>query len=484
MVCFLGKLQIYNQKEARYMDDTKKQRMQQLNHVRRDLDSGGFVLVLDTGAVLGPEAVAMLQALYSRSPKSVFEHLEDVRKRGAEKFMQSYYVGYGHKSIGDCASVTVFIEGVSILAAKAIQDTQLYNGQEVSTRYVDFATQSFIDPVGTDESKQIHEELRQFYIDSRPILVGHLKKKYPRPEDSSEAVYEKAINARAFDVLRGFLPAGASTNLSWHTTLRHAADHLMRLRHHPMKEVQNIALQLEEALAEAFPNSFVHKKYPKTEEYVQWAMKNDYYYFSHLNAKQENSLVAKYSFSFDETALQEYRTIFERRPEKTEMPKWIADAGEAKFEFFLDFGSYRDLQRHRAVNQRMPILTTKYGFGDWYLDEMPAELAHEAELFLNKIKSQISALYVDKVTAQYYIPMGYLVAHQICGDLSALVYLLERRAGSTVHPTLQRLARKIANRLGSYLQDKFDLSLPMRSIDEEEIIFDIRRGHEDIVRKS
>jgi thymidylate synthase ThyX len=51
--------------------------------------------------------------------------------------METFYVGYGHASIADCGSTTIFIEGISILADKAIQDWQLYSGQETSTRYID-----------------------------------------------------------------------------------------------------------------------------------------------------------------------------------------------------------------------------------------------------------------------------------------------------------------------------------------------------------
>lgn len=56
----------------------------------------------------------------------MIEHLKRVESVGPEKFMKSYYVGYGHKSIGDCGTTTIFVENVSMLAAKAIQDTQLY----------------------------------------------------------------------------------------------------------------------------------------------------------------------------------------------------------------------------------------------------------------------------------------------------------------------------------------------------------------------
>ena len=99
-----------------------------------------------------PEDTAMLQALYSRSPESVAKHVEKVRQTGSGKFMETFYVGYGHSSIADCGSTTLFIEGLSILADKALQDWPLYCGQETSTRYVDMAKQPIIDPLNTEQS--------------------------------------------------------------------------------------------------------------------------------------------------------------------------------------------------------------------------------------------------------------------------------------------------------------------------------------------
>ncbi len=90
---------------------------------------------------LTPEDMAMLQALYSRDPRSVIVHMEKVQKSGSGNFMGQFYVNYGHKSIGDCGSTTMFIEDVSMLVAKAIQDWALYSGQEASTRYLDMSKQ-------------------------------------------------------------------------------------------------------------------------------------------------------------------------------------------------------------------------------------------------------------------------------------------------------------------------------------------------------
>jgi len=187
-----------------------RSRIKTLNHVVRELPGGGKVLVLDTGAVITPEAEAMLQALHSRSIGGVTEHLRVLAERGSEKFMSTYYVGYGHKSIGDCGSCTIFVEGVSMLVAKAIQDWQLYSGQEASTRYIDFANQAFVDPVGSNTSMEILESWRSFYLAGVQKMPDELKKRFPRQAHEKEGVYDKAIYARAFDIMRGFLPAGST----------------------------------------------------------------------------------------------------------------------------------------------------------------------------------------------------------------------------------------------------------------------------------
>ena len=96
--------------------------IESLKHTVKELNGGGMVMILDTGAVIGPESQAMIQALHSRSTGGVKHHLEILAKKGAENFMANFYVGYGHKSIGDCGTITLFIEGISMLAAKAIQE--------------------------------------------------------------------------------------------------------------------------------------------------------------------------------------------------------------------------------------------------------------------------------------------------------------------------------------------------------------------------
>ncbi len=432
------------------------------------------MLVLNTGSAIDPEAAAMLGALHSRSIGGIKAHLKVLAEKGAANFMSKFYVGYGHKSIGDMASITIFIEAVSMLVAKAIQDSQLYNGQEASTRYIDFAEQPFIDPLNSAESKSILENWRAFYLHGLSVMPEYLKSKYPRNEDENEAVYNKAIKARAFDVMRAFLPAGASTNVAWHGPVRVIGDRLPILRNHPLEEVRNTAGALETAAIKAHPNSFTGKKYDSQEKYLA-DIATSVTYFDPV-AVNEFSVTRD---TINRDTLKLYARALSTRPEWTELPRQLDEAGSMQFDYLLDFGSFRDIQRHRAVAQRMPLLSTKHGFEQWYLDEMPESLREQSKIFLQKQEAEIAKLNAAPEVAQYFTAMGYRVPCRLSGTLPALTYLVERRARNDVHPTLSMLAHKMADALRYRLGES---GLVLHTEDSP-TRFDIKRGKQDITMK-
>lgn len=444
-----------------------------LTHTRKTLSGGGQVVVLNTGAVINPESEAMLQALHSRSTEGIDGHLKILAEKGSEKFMSSYYVGYGHKSIGDCGSATLFIEGVSMLAAKAIQDWKLYSGQESSTRYIDFANQVFLNPHGSAEGTAVQEAWRTFYLKAVEEMKVVLKERYPIGEGEKEAVYEKAIAARAFDTTRGFLPAGATTNLAWHGNLRQFADKLALLRHHPLSEVREIAETTEQALLEAFPNSFTDKRYEGTEEYNKAVMHS---YYHHDTSVPVCALTHN---GVNRTELVKMKDILATRPPKTEMPKWVGVTGDVAFTYQLDFGSFRDIQRHRAITQRMPLLTTELGFNSWYLDKLSPTLRAEAETLLATQAEAIAKLGLSPEDTQYYVAMGYNTSNYFTGDLPAIVYMVELRATRFVHPTLRHQAAKMAE----LLEAEFKNEGLVIHLDKDIDRFDVKRGEHDITMK-
>lgn len=448
----------------------------QLQHHTTPLRRGGKIVVIDPGATLNAEAMAMLQALHSRSTEGIDGHLQVLAERGAEKFMSTYYVQYGHKSIGDCGTAIVFIEGISMLAAKAIQDSKLYNGQEASTRYIDFAAQPFHNPVDNEAGEAILETWRTFYLNAVTAMKDALPARFPQGDNEKDLSYQKAIAARAFDITRGFLPAGASTNLAWSSTLRQFGDRIQELRHHPLEEVREISAALEDAMIATHPSSFntEKKRYPATEQYLADTTPSYYY---HDPETPELDLVHD---GVNRTALQPYRDLLTNRPPKTELPKWLGAYGTCSFAFTLDYGSFRDIQRHRAVTQRMPLLTMDLGFHSWYLDELTEDLKQQAQALLAEQQTAIEALTADPHLRQYYIPMGYSISNYLTGDLPALTYLVELRASSMVHPTLATRASEMAAQLQKTYAD--DLGLVFH-LDPEPGRFNVKRGDQDIVKR-
>lgn len=420
---------------------------------------------------LKPEDSAMLQALYSRSAESVETHLNKVKASGSGKFMEQYYVGYGHASIADCGSTTLFIEGLSVLADKIIQDWSLYSGQETSTRYVDMTKQAIIDPLGTSASGQILKDWMTFYVFAGEPLKAHLRELYPRQADDDEKVYERAITARSFDILRAWLPAGITTQLSWHTNLRQASDKLSLMRHHPLPEARVIAEALYLKLQEHYPSSFCHKLVDQQEIYRHDTM-NDLAYYE---AKEPVDFACQ--INLDKAELAQYNSLLQKRPPRTCLPIVLNELGNIRFDFLLDYGSFRDLQRHRNGVCRIPLLSTKFGFNDWYLNELPADLRHQGETLLAKQITAINALEATGVDKQYYTALGFNVTCRIAYPLMPAIYTTELRSGKAVHPTMRRIAHKM---YWALRQELPELKL---HCDLEASDWDVKRGLHTITEK-
>lgn len=456
--------------------------------------SGADLFLIDD---LHPEDEATLQALYSRSDKSVESHLEKVKASGSGKFMSQYYVGYGHKSIADCGTTTLFIENVSMLADKAIQDWPLYSGQETSTRFIDFSKgRKIIDPIGSIQSKSILDGWMKFYTENQSRVMDEIRKRHPKGELEKEDIYERAVKARSFDILRGFIPAGMTTQLSWHTNLRQAGDHLIGLYNHPLKEVQRIAIGLIKILHEQYPSStgfgdlsalsgIGNELSEDKKKRQDWEsnLAINYSYNSISNFRYHSEFDTKTSFleedfnQFNFERLNDCKELLNSRPRGCVLPHFMSDYGQIKFGFLMDFGSFRDLQRHRNGVCRMPLLSTSYGFHNWYLEQLDDELKSEATELIFSLQKEIQNLSCSEEERQYYIPMGYRVPCQVTYSLPALVYIMELRSGKMIHPTLRSVIHQIINRFKHNFPN-----VPIH-VDMDPDDWSVRRGAQTITEK-
>src|SRR5215468_9826444 len=148
-------------------------------------------------AVFGaePEVQAYAMAKYSRSALSMKDSLREISRQKAEKFLNTFYFQYGHRSIADLAHIALAIERLSILSAIVIADEQRWDGQERSTRYQDFRKSGYYTPdfSGNQPAEALYrqtiEDLFRAYESLSEKIFQHLAAITPRPGEMKPEAY-------------------------------------------------------------------------------------------------------------------------------------------------------------------------------------------------------------------------------------------------------------------------------------------------------
>jgi thymidylate synthase ThyX len=200
-----------------------------------------------------PEIQAYAVAKYSRSALSMKESLREINSQKAEKFLNTFYFQYGHRSIADLAHIALAIERLSILAAIEVADEQRWDGQERSTRYQDFKKSGYYTPsFGDDEdARRLYRETLDFLFAEYEVLSAHMAQHLisitPKPADMKQETYERTLKARAFDITRYLLPLATNTSLGEIVNARTLEAQVSHLVSHTHKEVRQLGESLKKA---------------------------------------------------------------------------------------------------------------------------------------------------------------------------------------------------------------------------------------------
>jgi thymidylate synthase ThyX len=199
-----------------------------------------------------PEIQAYAMAKYSRSALSMKQSLREINQQKAEKFLNTFYFQYGHRSIADLAHIALAIERLSILAAIAIADEQRWDGQERSTRYQDFKKSGYYTPeFGDSFARTLYREtVDQLFADYERLsetMFEYLRSITPRPADMKQEPYERTLRARAFDISRYMLPLATNTSLGEIVNARTLETQVSHLLSHTHKEVRDLGGLLKRA---------------------------------------------------------------------------------------------------------------------------------------------------------------------------------------------------------------------------------------------
>jgi thymidylate synthase ThyX len=440
---------------------------------------------------LPPEVVAVLFAYVSRSPLSFRENLlklikgDQLDMRGvidaysytgldysaarekAKQFHEKWVVGYGHSSVAEHAVASIAIEDVSILATKVLEDNRLASYTEKSTRYQVFDRNRYYKP-----KKLIDSELGALYIKTCDFLFDTYTEIFPKMMDFVREQYklekEPLVKAKACDIVRCILPAATLTNLAMTANARVLEHAMTKLLSHPLDEMREIGQKMKGEVLKIIPTLVKYADYnpymAETGREMEEVAKS---YTPHTDENQrsvvlveydkdaENKVVAAILYRYLKQSYSKIKQLVDKMEQKEReriIDSFLGKIGKFDrplrelehiyytFDILVDYGAFRDIQRHRMCTQTSQELSTRNGF------TIPDEIVSAGfkEQFLECMK-QSAETFEELVKqfpkeAQYVVPLAYRKRTLITWNLRELHHFIKLRSGKEGHISYRRVA--------------------------------------------
>ncbi|HLG13349.1 MAG TPA: FAD-dependent thymidylate synthase [Blastocatellia bacterium] len=456
---------------------------------------------------LPEEVVAVLFAYYSRSKESLRRNLlkliaeQDVdlgnrvlveaasgdylaaAREKARQFHEKWVVGYGHASVAEHAVAHIAIEDVSIIASKIIEDNRLASYTEKSTRYVVFDPEKYYKAPELDQTPfaaVYHEtvgRLIQKYAELTPRAIDKIKELTPQREGQTNLAYNSACRAKACDVLRYLLPAATFTNIGL-TVNGRALEHMItKLLSDPLAEAREVGRAIKQEAEKVIPTLLKYADYnpyvaeteagmgriadevigpsadrdlPGDSSNLVTLVRYDEYADARLvaailypharaSARDLESCVAALTREQKELVIDEYL----KRRDKWDEPLRALEHVYYTFEMLVDYGAFRDIQRHRMATQTTQLLTDAHGFEtppeifEYGYEAAFAELMQRARDAYRLIAGEFPR------EAQYVLPLAYRKRALFTWNLRSLHHFISLRSARQGHPSYRNIAQQV-----------------------------------------
>jgi len=438
-----------------------------------------------------PEKCAYALARYSRSPDSIRQSMEWVRRHDSRKFLESFYFQYGHASIADLGHLVVCLEGISELAATEVEDEQLWDGQARSSRYQDFSRSGIVTPPEFDAGqaalyRAAGEKLLAAYARVHEVVRAHLSEKLPRPAEMKPEAYERNIRARAFDVARYLLFFGVPTGVGQVTSIRTLEKQIRRLKASEYAELRDLAGEMAAACA-APPDCVWEEsctreavaptlaRYVEIDEHLResrrqlalWASQNlpkpmgmevesvDLLKPANLPAEAVATLLYPvtdrpfrelYEMASEWSAERRREVIDLAMRSRTGRDELLRNfrGGPYVFDIVMDIGAYRDLHRHRRCQQFRQAYTARLGF-----QTPPAvKEAGLGDFYEATMEEAIRSLHGLPAPGSHYLaPFGARSRFLFKMDFAEAEYVVKLRSGVKGHFSYREVAWKMKRKM-------------------------------------
>jgi thymidylate synthase ThyX len=326
------------------------------------------------------------------------------------------------------------------------------------------------------------DRLFDTYAELVPVLADFFRDRFPKDPGDTDFVYRQAVRAKAFDALRGILPAASLSNVGIYGTGQGYEQLLLRMRAHPLPEARAYADLMLTELRKVIP-SFL-KRVDLDDRGVAWstylatnraAMEDiagtlfpidevkaedaplvrlvDFdpeaevklvasmlYPFAHVPEVQIESSVRAMS---TEERLAIVRAYTGDRANRRHKPGRALERAGYRFDVLTDYGAFRDLQRHRMLTIEWQPLSPRHG----YTRPEAVELAGQTAAFDTAMErsAELHDAMLERFPAQasYAVCLAYKVRFVLDVNAREAMHLIELRSTPQGHPAYRLVAQEM-----------------------------------------
>jgi thymidylate synthase ThyX len=411
--------------------------------------------------------------------------------RRAAELYERVFVGFGDDSVAQLGGAHVACEWVSNVVTKVLQRPRLGAYLEQSTRYIPYDSQM----PGGGYRYYRHPDLDAGYAEAMDALFGiysyllprvrsWARDTFPPSEGEPSSAYERAIRAKALDLLRGLLPAGSLSHMGIFATGQTYEQLILHLLAHPLPEARECGRGILEAMRAMMP-SFVSRidrpdrggewiTYLEAREQAarRWVARlgldragsapdgaGPSVRLLHVDGSEDDLLGALLFEAADVAEADTHATVSRLSPEqrakllsdlvglrmnRRHRPGRGLEALRYRFEIVSDYGAFRDLQRHRLLTCQWQRLTPDLGAG------VPDELDRARVGDDYRRGLEISARTYDRLVnsgleelAPYALCLAYRIRYVLDLNAREAMHLIELRSGREGHPTYRAVAHEM-----------------------------------------
>ncbi len=471
-----------------------------LKKVVTDAKGPVYAFTGEASPLLAAAAMARLSRRGSDLREIYLDEFAAAGAEGADALIDRVVTGYGDDSVQQLITVATVVEGASNLLTKKIEWSRLASYLEQSTRYIFYDTKDAdgnyryftprnLTPELTASYKEALDRIFDLYSEIVRGLTDHVRKANPEPVDRTErTAWLGATRAQACDAARPTLPVATKSTVGIVCSSQAMEAMVRRLLADPLQESNETGKSLlrearkvigaflkradlpERGLAwvvylqetKKRMKELVKKYLPgesgdfSKEVTLEWAFPADelelvpgiLFENSELSEAEIKTAVAAMSAEQKEEIFAAYMGDRRNRRHK---PGRALEEAHYKWELVADYGTFRDLQRHRMVDDwEWQNLTTKYGYDvpalviEAGFEKQFRECFSISEKFFNDMRA---AGFEEE--AQYATLLGHKLRYHFIINARQAFHLLELRTSPQGHPGYRKICQEMHRQLSA-----------------------------------